>query len=251
MRLPKEYKRLNNGGWSYDGHVCIASCTCETHGQYPTIYIDDSGNRRTIYNKDCPYCHLNEIVESKLGRSLIPPRFRNKTLEGYTEAKDFQRRAKAKVAEYIKSIDDNIAKGASIIMVGGVGTGKTHLSVALLRSAIENGYSGLFITASDLFISIRDTWGRNGGVSTSERVQQYKDIDLLVIDEIGVQRGTDNEKEILFSIINDRYNNIRPTVLLSNLSVDRVRDYIGERIYDRMKEDGGSLIVLNGESYRK
>lgn len=251
MRLPREYKQLENGTWMYDGHVCIATCTCEIHGQYPTVYVDDYGNSRVIYNKFCPYCNLQNIVESKIGRSLIPPRFRDKTLESYTEAKDFQRRAKAKVVDYIKSIDDNIAKGASVIMVGGVGTGKTHLSVALLRSAIENGYSGLFITASDLFISIRDTWGRNGGVSTSERVQQYKDIDLLVIDEIGVQRGTDNEKEILFSIINDRYNNIRPTVLLSNLSVDRVRDYIGERIYDRMKEDGGSLIVLNGESYRK
>jgi len=109
----------------------------------------------------------------------------------------------------------------------------------------------MFITASDLFMNIRDTWTRTSEISTLDRVQQFVDLDLLVIDEVGVQRGTDNEREILFSIINSRYNNLKPTVLLSNLSLKEVRAYIGERTFDRLKEDGGQIIVLNGDSYRK
>lgn len=100
-------------------------------------------------------------------------------------------------------------------------------------------------------MTIRDTWTRSSEISTLDRVRQFVDLDLLIIDEVGVQRGTDNEREILFSIINSRYNSLKPTVLLSNLSIKDVKDYIGERTFDRLKEDGGRIVVLNGESYRK
>lgn len=163
----------------------------------------------------------------------------------------WQAKAKETIQNYIDNLDENLEKGRNIILIGGVGTGKTHLSIGLLKAVIQNGGIGMFITASDLFMNIRDTWTRTSEISTLERVQQFVDLDLLVIDEVGVQRGTDNEREILFSIINSRYNNLKPTVLLSNLSLKEVRAYIGERTFDRLKEDGGQIIVLNGDSYRK
>lgn len=59
---------------------------------------------------------------------------------------------------------------------------------------------------------------------------------LLVIDEIGVQFGSEAEKIILFEIINERYEAMKPTILISNLSQQELGAYVSERIVDRMRE---------------
>lgn len=250
QKLPREYTQKGDKFY-YKGKPIIAWKTCPTHGKYPVVYQNPDGTSGVIDDKRCPYCYAQERIEQKLQRAFIPPRFKNKTLENYVATKPWQQKAKKVIQGYVDNLDDNLNNGRNIILIGGVGTGKTHLSIALLKAVIENGGAGIFLTASDLFLNIRETWTRTSEISTIERIRLFVDLDFLVIDEIGVQRGTDNEREILFSIINARYNNLKPTVLLSNLSLEEVKKYIGERTFDRLKEDGGQLIVLNGESYRK
>ena len=249
-KLPREYS-FDGKRWYYKNNPIVAWSTCPTHGDFPSVYRNPDGSLSSIDEKRCPYCYAKERTERELKRALIPPRFQNKTLESYQTPHKWQLEAKTKIQSYIDNLDDNLANGRNIILIGGVGTGKTHLSIVLLKAVIENGGIGLFVTASDLFMTIRDTWTRSSEISTLDRVRQFVDLDLLIIDEIGVQRGTDNEREILFSIINSRYNSLKPTVLLSNLSIKGVKEYIGERTFDRLKEDGGRIVVLNGESYRK
>lgn len=250
QKLPREYS-YEGGRWYYKNLPIVASSTCPTHGSYPSVYRKPDGSLASIDEKRCPFCYEKERFERELKRSMIPPRFQNKTIESYETPEMWQAKAKETIQNYIDNLDENLEKGRNIILIGGVGTGKTHLSIGLLKAVIQNGGIGIFITASDLFMNIRDTWTRSSEISTLDRVQQFVDLDLLVIDEVGVQRGTENEREILFSIINSRYNNLKPTVLLSNLSLKEVRVYIGERTFDRLKEDGGRIIVLNGGSYRK
>lgn len=250
QKLPREYS-FDGKRWYYKNMPIVAGSTCPIHGSFPSVYRKPDGSLASIDEKRCPYCHAKERTERELKRSMIPPRFQNKNLESYETPNTWQVKAKTTIQNYINNLDENLEKGRNIILIGGVGTGKTHLSIGLLKAVIENGGIGMFITASDLFMNIRDTWTRSSEITTLDRVQQFVDLDLLVIDEIGVQRGTDNEREILFSIINSRYNNLKPTVLLSNLSLKEVRAYIGERTFDRLKEDGGQIVVLNGESYRK
>ncbi len=75
-------------------------------------------------------------------------------------------------------------------------------------------------------------------------------LDLLVIDEIGVQSGTDNERKILFEIIDSRYLQMAPTILLSNLEQTQVIDLVGERVVDRMYENKGGVLTFNWPSHR-
>ena len=71
-------------------------------------------------------------------------------------------------------------------------------------------------------------------------------VPLLVIDEIGVQYGTDSEQNILFDVMDRRYRDMMPTILLANLKLKRekpedpagLREVLGERIYDRLTETG-------------
>ena len=76
------------------------------------------------------------------------------------------------------------------------------------------------------------------------------DPDLLILDEVGVQFGTETEKNLLFDVLNERYEKRKSTLLLSNLPLNEVRAYLGERVFDRMREDGGDVVTFGWESQR-
>lgn len=248
----KDYKQdEQTGKFFYKGFECIATKTCPEHGTYPCVYMNEYGQSTVINDKECPLCNRTAIIEREIGRAMIPKRFYKKTFDNFLTATESQSSAKAIIADYAKNFDDNLENGRCMIFIGKVGTGKTHLAAALLREIISQGHTGLFISAGDLISDIRDTWREDSGVSTKELTKRFIDIDLLVIDEIGVQRSTDNEREILFSILNQRYNDVKPTILLTNCTIKEVQSYIGMRIYDRLKEDGGRIVTFTGESYRK
>ena len=232
---------------SYKGHKIRAFATCEKHGKYPAVYVDDDGSYKHINGKLCPYCHATELFRQEMRTALIPSRFATKTIEAYETKEPWQANAKATVKKYIENIEANADAGRCVIMLGGVGTGKTHLAVCLLKEFLKRGGTGTFLSVSDLILDIRDSWGKG---SAKEKIELYSSADLLVLDEVGVQTGTENERQILFSILNRRYNEMKPTVLLSNLTIDGFKQFVGQRIYDRLKENGGELITFTGASYR-
>ena len=92
---------------------------------------------------------------------------------------------------------------------------------------------------------------RDKSTTLLEQIKKYISLDLLVIDEIGVQHGTDDERVLLYQVIDGRYNNIKPTIIISN-SKNPVDDgYLDLRTIDRLKEGGGFSITFSGESYRQ
>ena len=74
--------------------------------------------------------------------------------------------------------------------------------------------------------------------------------DLLILDEVGVQFGTVTESLIMFEILNGRYEKVRPTIVMSNLTEDEITEYLGSRVVDRLKEGGGVLVAFDWDSYR-
>lgn len=55
---------------------------------------------------------------------------------------------------------------------------------------------------------------------------------------------------LLFDVLNERYERRKPTLMLSNLTAQEVAAYLGERVMDRLREDGGRVIVFDWESHR-
>lgn len=232
---------------SYKWHPIRAFATCEKHGKYPAVYLDTDGSLKPINGKLCPFCHAVELFRKEMKTALIPTRFVEKSLDNFAVKDAWQAQAKAKVKNYIDNLEQYADQGRSLIFLGNVGTGKTHLAVSLLKAFLQKGGSGVFLSVSDLILDIRDSWGKG---SAREKIELYASADLLVLDEVGVQAGTENERQILFSIINRRYNEVKPTVLISNLNIQGFKDFVGKRIFDRLKENGGDLIAFTGNSYR-
>lgn len=141
--------------------------------------------------------------------------------------------------------------GTSILMVGKPGTGKTHLALATANHVIKHHQeSALYTTVYRMVRTIKDTW-RGGDTSERSAVNSFVEPALLVLDEVGVQWGSEAEQIILFEVLNRRYEERRPTILISNLDLKGVEDVLGERVVDRIFEDGGAVLAFNWPSYRR
>ena len=131
-----------------------------------------------------------------------------------------------------------------------MGTGKTHLAVGIALSIMEQQRSPVFVTVQRLIRRVKDSW-RTKEETESEVINAFASPDLLILDEVGVQFGSEFEKQILFDVLNERYEKLKPSILLSNIPSEQLSDYLGERVTDRLRENGGALIGFNWDSYRR
>ena len=244
-----EQVRFENGvPVSFRGYGITETKLCEKHGiHYAVRYGDDT----TTWDikLGCPLCAKEAIVEQALGQAAIPKRFITKTLESF-EVRDSESLSVARniCQGYVENLADNLAKGRCLVFSGTIGVGKTHLACAVANSAVRAGHSVFFASVSKLIRMVRASWGTREEQAVIDNLIA---LDLLVIDEVGIQAGTDNERNILFDIINGRYENMKATFVITNLDRTQLPQYLGERIVDRLRENGGQLIPIVGTSSRK
>ena len=160
-------------------------------------------------------------------------------------------RVKTICERYSDTFNDRLQNCDSVLMFGNPGTGKNMLAACICQSLVTNQFSVIHTTAMKLVRKIKESWGKGKDQTEQEAINQFSNPDLLVIDEIGVQFGSETEKILLFEVINERYENMRPTVLISNLGAVDVEDYLGSRIIDRFHEGKSSMLEFTWESYRR
>lgn len=154
------------------------------------------------------------------------------------------------VKKYISNFESMLSSGVSGFFSGNVGTGKTLLGCMIVKGVVIAGYKAKYTTAWRMIQNIRTAY-RDQSTSVTAMVEKYIALDLLVIDEVGVQRGSEDERVLLYQVVDGRYNNVKPTILISN-SKNPVKDgYIDLRTIDRLKEAGGFSIIFTRESFRK
>lgn len=180
----------------------------------------------------------------------IPVRFKTKTLENFEVSDDDQRIGLASARSYVSEFSANLEAGRGLVLCGTTGRGKTHLGCGIARALAETGRHVRYTTARDLIRALRDTWRRDSATTETELLSQLRDLDLLVLDEVGVQFGSDAERVQLFDVINGRYGAQRPTLVITNLDLAGLRENLGERVVDRLRENDGRMLVFRGKSWR-
>lgn len=241
--------------------------TCKVHGDYELKYNQFYTKDKFQINSVCPKCvderdaalvkFKKEVEEeiklrslvSKLEGSGLKKRHWNKTFDNYIADTEQKQKALSKCRKLTEQIKKS-QEVNNLIMIGGVGTGKTHLASSILRDLIENGKRCELWTLIDIIRSLKATWKKDAVCSEDEMLDHFSTLPLLIIDEVGVQFGSDTEKMFVFDIINGRYENMLPNVIISNLDIEGVKDIIGERCIDRLREDGGQVVAFNWQSHR-
>lgn len=188
-------------------------------------------------------------MKERFVRMGIPPRYIGKRLVDYRATIQAQKDVLGIATAFCHSDDLD-----SLLLLGNVGTGKTLLGCAILTDFTheDDGLwtaSGLYTTASQLMRRIKMSWKKDAQETEQEVFAKLSKPSLLVIDEIGVQFNSDTERCLLTELINDRYNACQRTMLISNLTLQEFTQVVGDRIVDRLKENG-KVLVFDWKSHR-
>jgi DNA replication protein DnaC len=138
-------------------------------------------------------------------------------------------------------IESLIGTGMLVALAGNRGTGKTQLAVELMRHATGNGKSALFTSAIGFFMDIKATYRKDAMKDEGEVLLKFAKPMLLVIDEIGKRSDSEWENNLLFELINRRYNALKDTVLIDNRSKQECEVSLGDSLVSRLNETGGIL----------
>jgi DNA replication protein DnaC len=239
---------------------------CPRHGEYQSTLFRALGAERW---SPCPECHQESIdrenaemtaqvmadvkraqMNDLFGRAAIPKRFQNRTLDSYRTEHEGEHRAHRAASRYADEFDQALELGASLIMCGNPGTGKTHLAVGIAKRVMESGRTALFSSVIEMARSVKECYSHNATRTERQVIADYTRPDLLVLDEVGHQHGSDTERMILFDVINARYQECRPVILITNLQLPMLKTYLDERAQDRLREGGGRVIVFDWPSRR-
>ena len=159
-------------------------------------------------------------------------------------------KALERVEEYLGHWEENKEAGRGLYLCGGVGTGKTHLAVAVLNELIRRKrVPSLFITVPELLDNLRETYNKPGR-NLDEWMDAVQNADFLVLDDLGSERPTEWVRERIFVIVNHRYRETLPTIFTSNIGPKDLATQLGERTASRIIAMC-AWIALEGEDYRE
>jgi DNA replication protein DnaC len=236
---------------------------------WKTAASNGSANGRRVTRCDC---QLRARAQSLLTGARIPRRYEHCELTNYDT--DFPG-ANSSLAEahflatnFAKKCDPRGDKG--LLVIGKIGTGKTHLAVGIIKELIANrGIACLFYDYRELLKQIQNSY--NSTVQTTELdvLRPVFETDVLVLDELGAVKPTEWVWDTVSLILNTRYNDNRTTIITTNFddqpaagasgSISPVRaanrgetlgDRIGERMRSRLHEMC-RIITLEGADFRQ
>lgn len=243
--------------------------TCLKHGEYERRTRKSDAVGRIQSHSACPDCTRDRMAEIEklhaesarqqkkfnterlMAQLAVPDRFSSATLANYLPENRDAARCLEVCQTYATRWPERLKQGGGLVICGKPGTGKNHLAFAIAKHVISEYQASVrFTSAIRIARNFKSTWSRTAEKTEAEVIAEYSSPDLLIIDEIGVQFGSDAEKMILFEIINNRYEDMKPTILISNLPKDELSAFIGERVIDRMNDGGGCTLVFTWNSYR-
>ncbi|MGH9899937.1 MAG: ATP-binding protein [Pyrinomonadaceae bacterium] len=222
----------------------------------------------------CPICFGSglEVVEGKgarpckcrteksrtglLSNARIPRRYADCTFQTYYPAPDNGTQLRAFQYSY-RLVREYPAVDRGLLLMGGVGVGKTHLAVAIMRGLIaDRGVSSLFYEFGSLLKEIQDSYNPVSQRSELRVLAPVYQSEVLVLDELGGSKPTDWVRDTMMQIINTRYNDKKLTIFTTNYLDTRrnereetLEDRIGVRLRSRLHEMC-KTVIIEGEDYR-
>lgn len=214
--------------WIYDSITNTAKpCSCREMKNYKKI-LDSSGITKAFLERN-----FNNFVPQNIG----------------------SKNAKDVAINYVKQFDDLIkTRGNSIALLGQVGSGKTHLSIAIANKLMERNIGVRYMQYREDITKIKQV--ANDEESYTREINKYKRAKVLLIDDLyknatyksrtGYESLNDADKRAMFEIINYRYFNNAPMIISSEYFMNDILDFdegIGSRILEMCK---GHILEMRG-----
>ena len=227
---------------------------------YPSDY--------TEVHYTCPDCHDTGYIDTKMcrclrealirenlkssgiGNLIETQSFDNFDLSHYRESEEDFRRMTQNF-EAAKSYAENFpAKRGNLLLIGPTGTGKTHISTAIAKTVISQGFDVLYDSIQNILSAFEYDRFRAGYGQEEPTAKKYLDVTLLVIDDLGTEFTNAFTVSVLYNLLNERANRGLSTVISTNLSVKKLTEIYEDRIYSRMIGSQYQILQFTGKDYR-
>lgn len=228
----------------------------EVHG-YPKDYCDPRfqcalcGDTGYIEGKMCP-CLRDALFAAQaklsgLGKLLESQRFENFSLKYYPD----QQEAGEILSCCRHFADICVSEGANLLLMGGTGLGKTHLSTAIAYQVMRSFHSVIYESAPNIMADFQyERFERGFGDGSPVRTEKYFGADLLIIDDLGSELVNQFTVSTLYNLINTRLVNRRAILINTNLSPKEMSALYDSRIISRILGEF-TVLSLSGQDIRR
>ena len=154
-----------------------------------------------------------------------------------------------RVRQYADQIARHVDAGTGLALLGPVGTLKTSLAVAALQEGLKAGISGMFLTMPsllDTLFTLKDT-NREEWARFEDRL---RNVGILLLDDLGAEHSEGWVHTKIDAIVSERYNRMKPIIITSNLTSERLAKTYAARIFDRIRQTS-EVVRFTGESLRQ
>ncbi len=211
-----------------DNFICNK---CNNRGY--TVFTDNEGGDYAI---DCE-CAKTKMIKNNIERSGMKSIIDTYNFDSFEDNHSWQKLMKNKAKEFISNQKENW------FFIGGqVGSGKTHICIAICNHLIKIGFFTRYIIWRDFINELKHTMSNNES-SISQVIKKINSVDVLFIDDLfksGYEKKpTIFELEILSEILDYRYRNRKTTIINSELDINEIisiDESIGSRIYEMAKD---------------
>lgn len=184
-------------------------------------------------------------IDKKIDLSNIPPIFAKATVSSYRiekyksqESRDIASLAKKAAANYIFNFNQIRESGKGLYFYSEVkGSGKTRLASSIANALVkEYGVNLAFIKTGDLIEQVKKAmFDKNSKTTKAEIIQMFREVDLLVIDDIALKGATEFEEDVMYDIVDYRLEHKNPTIFTSNVTIMELENiYPGGRVNQRI-----------------
>ncbi|MBS6445159.1 MAG: ATP-binding protein [Ruminococcus sp.] len=242
-RYPKDFLNMHYHCPKCSDTGYIDNDYCECVNTLVNKINADTINKNSFF-KNCTFESFNLDYYSR-SKMVFLKGHNNQVVSTYNEYEYMQ-----KVFDFCKKYAENfqVKNSEDLLIFGGTGVGKTHISLAMGKKIMEAGFSVIYNSALDLFSSLEKERFSNNNNFEISILDGVLNADLLIIDDLGIEMDNKFYKSVLYNIINTRYIKSLPTIINTNLNLNGLDLKYEERIFSRLYSY--HMMEFQGNDYR-
>lgn len=188
-----------------------------------------------------------EVMRRLRNSSLMDAKFETSTFATFKATKANERNL-ALCKRYVNRFNLMKQKNQGLLFLGNVGTGKSFAAACIANALMQSGVTVVMTS----FIKILEEFDRGELERQRDIMDRLNTARLLILDDLGAERGTDYALEKVYHVVDSRYRSGRPLIITTNLALGEMMeesDIRRKRIYDRILETCYPM-QFTGQSWR-